>query len=154
MRVYKGASIKQNILDVYISELRTNIKNNSNRSGCFSLCNCAKLLDYVDNNRYEITKARRRTMYDIDKMLYYVECELKTSSIAYLINDIDKRGCDYHLDHKYPISKGYLNGVLPSIIGGVDNLQIIHRRDNFLKSDKVFNEFDVLAIDINTLTKD
>jgi hypothetical protein len=47
-----------------------------------------------------------------------------------------KRGEDYHLDHKFSISEGFLQGVLPSIIGGVVNLEILTSYDNNSKGRK------------------
>lgn len=45
--------------------------------------------------------------------------------------DIDANA--YHLDHIYSISEGYLNGVDPEIIGSIENLQMIHWKENIIK---------------------
>ena len=47
-----------------------------------------------------------------------------------------KRGRSFHLDHKYSIYEGFKNGVLPHIIGGVKNLEIISGSENISKGVK------------------
>jgi hypothetical protein len=47
-----------------------------------------------------------------------------------------KRGNKYHLDHKFSISEGFSQGVLPSIIGGVNNLEILTSYENNSKGRK------------------
>ena len=46
-----------------------------------------------------------------------------------------KRGKHYHLDHKYPIIKGFYNNIVPSIIGSTPNLQMLKSVDNLVKYD-------------------
>lgn len=49
-----------------------------------------------------------------------------------------KRGPhDYHIDHKIPISHGFKNGIMPEVIGNIDNLQPLFWKDNFAKSCKL-----------------
>lgn len=45
-------------------------------------------------------------------------------------------GSEYHLDHKFSISKGFKLGVLPEIIGFIGNLEYIPAIDNLKKLDK------------------
>jgi hypothetical protein len=47
-----------------------------------------------------------------------------------------KRGPKYHLDHKYSIQQGWQNIVLPEIIGGWKNLQLLPAKQNQSKSNK------------------
>jgi hypothetical protein len=53
----------------------------------------------------------------------------------------DKRGNykninAYHLDHKYSISEGFKNDILPEIIGNIENLEFIPWEDNLKKKNK------------------
>lgn len=44
---------------------------------------------------------------------------------------------EYHVDHIYPISKGYLYGIPPDLISDVQNLQILWCSDNRSKSNQI-----------------
>lgn len=62
----------------------------------------------------------------------------KRNDISTLPN-FDKRGRAgvdgaYHLDHKISIKEGFRLGILPSIIGNINNLEFIPYLDNLLKS--------------------
>lgn len=59
-----------------------------------------------------------------------------TEANAPNVPSIDLRGQDYHIDHIIPISYGFKTGIDPAIIGALDNLQMLSKRDNFLKCDK------------------
>jgi hypothetical protein len=47
-----------------------------------------------------------------------------------------KRGFEYHLDHKFSISEGFKQNIPPSVIGGVNNLEILTRNENCSKGKK------------------
>jgi hypothetical protein len=47
-----------------------------------------------------------------------------------------QRGFEYHLDHKFSVSEGFRNGILPYVIGGVENLEIIPSLENLKKNNK------------------
>lgn len=45
-----------------------------------------------------------------------------------------KRGTfDYHLDHKFPIIEGFLQGIDPERLAAVDNLQLLPAKVNLSK---------------------
>jgi len=46
----------------------------------------------------------------------------------------------YHLDHIYPVIKGFENRVPPEIIGDISNLRFIPWKENLYKSDKLLEE--------------
>jgi hypothetical protein len=48
----------------------------------------------------------------------------------------------YHLDHIYPVNRGFLNGIPPEIIGDISNLRFIPWKENLAKSDKLLNEIN------------
>jgi hypothetical protein len=57
----------------------------------------------------------------------------------HIIDPDNKRGKDWHLDHIYSVSQGYLNNVPVNVIGDITNLRIIPAVDNIrkgLKCDK------------------
>jgi hypothetical protein len=43
----------------------------------------------------------------------------------------------YEIDHIYPISRGFKNNIPAQLIGNINNLQIIPRKENRSKSDKI-----------------
>lgn len=59
-----------------------------------------------------------------------------------ILENFDKRGRldlnpdAYHLEHKYSICAGYLNGVPPEIIGNIANLEMLPAIDNIKKGSK------------------
>lgn len=74
-----------------------------------------------------------------------------TEKNLHLVKDIEKRSYDFHLDHKFSISKGFKENIPPYIIGSHHNLEIISRIDNIRKNfhcsvsseelfEKVFND--------------
>ena len=72
------------------------------------------------------------------KEIYYKEvfkCTIKTLK-EYKIEDIDKRGKDFHLDHIFSIIHGFNNNIIPCIIGSYINLRIIPAKDNHIKCQK------------------
>lgn len=75
-----------------------------------------------------------------DKEMYY-EAVRRITAINYgkFKNEIDPddlRGKGYHLDHRYSISKGFLEGIDPEVIGSKENLEIITEKENLVKSAK------------------
>jgi hypothetical protein len=59
---------------------------------------------------------------------------------------IEKRSTEWHLDHKYSIKQGFIDGVDPKIIGSAINLEIIHKLQNCRKQSKC-------SIDLNHLNE-
>lgn len=60
----------------------------------------------------------------------------------HILENFDKRGPTgghgtYHLDHIYPISRGFENNISPLVIADISNLQMLPWRENILKSDKL-----------------
>ena len=90
---------------------------------------------------YGITLEEWYNMAD-DKRLYYLQVRsiTKSQNLKELEN-YEKRGNSknngYHLDHKYPISLGYLNKIPPEQIGHIDNLKFIPWRENIMKSNNL-----------------
>lgn len=52
------------------------------------------------------------------------------------LDNIEKRGSDYHLDHMFSICEGFRNDVSPEIIGDITNLMMLPAHDNCVKNKK------------------
>ena len=102
-----------------------------------------------ENNAYikyilrteNITYSEYRHRMD-DKVRYYNDVRNITNlQPIHILENYEKRkhmGDDaYHLDHIYPISKGFENNIPPEIIGDISNLQFLFWKDNLIKSDKL-----------------
>ena len=46
----------------------------------------------------------------------------------------------HHLDHIYPVIRGFENGIPPEVIGDISNLRFIPWQENLHKSDKLLKE--------------
>jgi hypothetical protein len=64
---------------------------------------------------------------------YYTEKSYKKYKNKINPTNIE-RSKEYHLDHKYSISEGFGNGILPNIIGQFYNLEILKSHDNLKKN--------------------
>lgn len=80
----------------------------------------------------------------IDKFCYYIEVKRKTE-INYLeIESSIKRSWENQLDHIVPISYGYKNNIPADLISSIENLQILSRIDNMLKSNRLTTKAKIL----------
>ena len=65
-----------------------------------------------------------------------VWCHTRKNDLKSLEN-YDKRGrSNYHLDHKYSITRGFLNNIPSEIVGSYHNLRMLHHKDNIRKNSK------------------
>lgn len=75
--------------------------------------------------------------WDLYKFMVWRETEKTYKKYYSLINpDNLKRGCDYHLDHKFSISEGFKSKIDPKIIASLGNLEIMNSKDNMSKGGK------------------
>ena len=86
---------------------------------------------------------------DLEKFLYYFKVWLNTEENAVKMFNINNRGKDYHIDHIIPISYGYKYNINPSVIGSLDNLQLISKKDNFSKNLKVTEQTKEILLKLN-----
>ena len=79
-----------------------------------------------------------------EKEKYYREIlRLTKMQPIHFLENYDKRGKrGYHLDHIYPIHRGFLNKMPPEIISDISNLRFIPWEDNLKKSDKLLEEME------------
>lgn len=83
---------------------------------------------------------------DFKKYRMLVNSYTKESLIYYgdLIENLELRSRDFHLDHKYSIKMGFINDIDPKIIGSIVNLEIVPMRVNTSKSAKCSISKDTL----------
>jgi len=89
-------------------------------------------------------KSEGRELYVKEVMKYTNKQNLS------LLENFDKRGrFSYHLDHKYSISEGWKNNILPYIIGSIYNLEMLEWNKNISKGakcsttlDEIINKFE------------
>lgn len=81
----------------------------------------------------EVSQAKVKVKNPL-KVKYYEEVWQITERNAPKVKNIHLRGQDYHIDHIVPISYGFKKGIKPSVIGGLKNLRIITRQENFKKN--------------------
>jgi hypothetical protein len=54
-----------------------------------------------------------------------------------ILENYNKRGrSNYHLDHKYSITKGFLDNIPPKILGCIHNLEMLTHKKNIVKNSK------------------
>jgi len=77
-----------------------------------------------------------------DFNLYLRLVRKETEKNSKFVKNIELRGHNkfnknaYHLDHRYSKLEGFKNGILPYIIGGVKNLEMLYYKDNCSKREK------------------
>lgn len=100
----------------------------------------------------EFEKRKRKIRESLESRGYWVPLEDMSDYQVYrkkvwdftnqndlsLLENYDKRGLAgeigaYHLDHKFSISRGYIEGVLPELIGSLKNLEFIPWEQNVKK---------------------
>lgn len=89
---------------------------------------------------------------------YKLECwyltELEITIHRNKIPDIEKRGADFHLDHRYSIFDGFRNQIDPMIIANCSNLKIITAKDNLSKGIKSSKTIEELISDYRIFEKE
>jgi len=103
--------------------------------------------------KYPKIKRKIKNIKDIYKKLYYAMVWEETEKQPlHILENHKKRGWKkYHLDHIYPISKGYENEIPPEKIGNIKNLRFIHYKQNMKKGSKITNESRVALRKIKRL---
>jgi hypothetical protein len=104
---------------------------------------------YGENNAYvkyimkeqNISYNEYLKMWEDKKRYYMLVKNITSKQNISILENYEKRGTyeneGYHLDHIYPIVKGYENNIPPEIIGDITNLRYIYWKDNLKKADKL-----------------
>jgi len=106
----------------------------------------------INPGQLEYVKKMNSNPDKTERELYYEEVT-KYTKLNWLSNfdDINPnritRGPEQHLDHIYSILEGYKNNIPPEIIGHWTNLQMLPRRENFIKRDKCWKTQEQLYED-------
>jgi hypothetical protein len=90
-------------------------------------------------NRYNINTITEYESLLPKKTLYYKYVWQVTNKqeLKLLENFEKRRGGGYALDHIYPISAGFYNNIPADLIGNIQNLQMLPRRENESKNAKI-----------------
>mgnify|MGYP003608112122 CR=1 FL=1 len=94
------------------------------------------------DNNYIFIKRKVKFSYkkDLEKFIYYYNVWKYSENNSPQVEDISKRGSDFHLDHIIPINIGYKYNISPEIIGDLKNLRIISHKSNFNKAHRLTDE--------------
>lgn len=98
----------------------------------------------INNGKQSDTLTYGKQYKSIEYFLYALEVYKETNKNAPNVLGIENRGINLQLDHIIPISYGFNNSIDPSIIGGIENLQMISNRDNARKSNNPTAKGDYL----------
>jgi len=84
-------------------------------------------------------KTKVKGIRDLNKKLYYVKAwYLTESNDLTVLRNHNKRGFrKYHLDHIYPLSVAYKEGIPPEVVSNIKNLRFVHYKVNLKKRDLV-----------------
>ena len=114
---------------------------------CVNNSKCMSCSSYGLENGKIVETLRKynvNTIYEYEqilpkKTLYYKKVWNITENqpIKSLENYNMRNGGGYALDHIYPIAAGFRNNIPAELIGNINNLQMLPRRINEMKSDKI-----------------
>lgn len=110
--------------------------------GYFIACNVSHSQILIFS-KYDVNKAREYSITDFKKYSGFVR-RITEKQPLHLLENIEKRGKamndGYHLDHIYPVKQGFMEGILPYVIGDIRNLQMLKAKDNLTKGAKIVDE--------------
>lgn len=111
-----------------------------------------------DSNFYSIAKKIHFSFKkDLERYVYFYKVWRLTELNAPNVKDIDKRSKEFHLDHIIPVNYAYLHGIDFSVVGSIENLQIISMQENFKKGSlltgKVKETFSFFNINYGSLQR-
>lgn len=109
---------------------------------------------FVGNSiRNGMVKSGRATpLKEVEAFALYkskVWAETKRNDLTKLLRYKERGRKNYHLDHKYSIWQGFKNNVDPSIIGHINNLEMIPYQENLSKFNKCSITLSQLLESIN-----
>jgi len=65
------------------------------------------------------------------KCQQYLNTQYKRNK--HILDPENKRGKDWHIDHIYSVSDGFINNVPINVVSDISNLQLISAKDNYRK---------------------
>jgi len=86
----------------------------------------------MENRGYWTPIEKMKDLYSYRRKVWVVT----NSQNLETLKNIDKRGKDFHLDHKFSITAGFNNNLPPYIIGNINNLEILPAKINRQKIGK------------------
>jgi len=126
-----------------IEKQKSTIKNRYNISNIMQLPHnierAKKQLDLIRERKYlsgEWIPAELKEGYIGYRDVVRLLTEQTFKKYYYKINNSDKRSKEWHLDHKYSIKDGYMNGIPAWMLAIKENLEIVHHTINESKNSK------------------
>lgn len=102
-------------------------------------------ISYYENSNNRIRNIiNSKYKLKIDELLYMGKVYDLTESNCSIVNGIEKRGADYHLDHIVPVRYGYKKQIPIELMASAENLQILSKTDNIKKGNKITNDALIL----------
>ncbi len=95
-------------------------------------------------------KNRVKGIKNAEKRLYYAKVWILTEAndLTKLKNHKRRSFKGFHLDHIYPISQGFKQGIPPEAIAHIDNLQFMPAKRNLKKRDTITESTKKLITEI------
>ena len=110
----------------------------------YSIDDIPIILDIIREGLYSKIRSRLKTAHT-SKWIYYYNVWIETEKNAHNLENIEKRGKHYSIDHVIPITYGYSNKICPLKIGGFKNLRVICSIENIKKA-QFLNESELYRI--------
>lgn len=143
---YRNLGYSEEEIDIIFQELKKKQKNHHRNTNFLK----EKYPDSWREVYNEVSKKYRNRMEelglwvvkdlidDFTKYRLLVSRYTKKSVLLYgdLVENLEFRSMNYHLDHKYSIKMGFLNDIDPKIIGSVVNFEIVPAKINLTKKAK------------------
>ena len=81
------------------------------------------------------------------KCQQYLNTQYKRNK--HILDPENKRGKDWHIDHIYSVSDGFINNVPINVVSDISNLQLISAKDNYRKHKTSGKTIEQLYEDFN-----
>lgn len=115
--------------------LKTNSKNTIKFKD-YSINDIPIIVDIISIGDYGKIQSKLKTTHT-SKWIYYYNVWIETEKNAPKLENIEKRGTHYSIDHIIPIIYGYSNNICPLKIGGLKNLRVISSIENIRKAQSI-----------------
>jgi len=107
-----------------------------------------EIIDFIEF--YEVATPKERSFAtkhkrtEIKKFCYLVNVKRQTEINSIKVKGINKRNWEFQLDHIVPVSYGFENNIPVNLISSIENLQMLTRFENMMKSNKITDEAKLL----------
>ena len=100
-------------------------------------------------------KSKVKGIKNLEKKLYYIKVWVLTeANDLTVLNNHDRRGWkSFHLDHIFPISAGFKEGISPELIASMINIRFVHYRTNLRKRDTITERAEKILVEFKKIMK-